>query len=88
MRIPWRAREYERTCGDCGYVWLVPRWAVRPSMKGLPSGVSLARRGTGLTRYEVNAVVTANAELAEEASAFRVCAKCGSVHYTQCRVWS
>jgi hypothetical protein len=28
MRIPWRAREYERTCGDCGYVWMVPRWAV------------------------------------------------------------
>jgi ribosomal protein S27AE len=83
MRIPWRAREYERTCGDCGYVWLVPRWAVHPPMKGLPiAGVA------GATRYEVNAVVTANADLAEEASAFRVCPKCGSVHYTQRRVWS
>jgi hypothetical protein len=79
MRIPWRARDYERTCGDCGYVWLVPRWAVHPPMQGLPI------KGAG---YGVKAVVAHNADLAEEASAFRVCAKCGSVHYTQRRVWS
>jgi hypothetical protein len=74
MRIPWRAREYERTCGDCGYVWIVPKWAVHPPMQGLPE------RGA---KYAVNSVVAANAELAEEAAAFRICPGCGSVHYTQ-----
>jgi predicted RNA-binding Zn-ribbon protein involved in translation (DUF1610 family) len=83
MRIPWRAQEYERTCDDCGYVWRVPRWAVHPPMQGLP----MVNRGTVAIRYSVDAVVTANAELAEEAASFRVCDKCGSVHYAQRRIW-
>jgi hypothetical protein len=92
MRIPWRAREYERTCDNCGYAWRAPRWAVHPPMQGLPfaglgSGMG---RGTGggrsALRYEVNSVVESNAELAEEAAAFRVCAKCGSVRYKQRRI--
>jgi hypothetical protein len=40
------------------------------------------------TRYEVNAVVTANAELAEKAATFRRCPECDSAHYRQRRVWS
>lgn len=24
MRLPWSARQYERTCADCGYAWPVP----------------------------------------------------------------
>lgn len=74
MRIPRRAREYERTCANCGNIWYAPRWAVHPPKQGLPIKGS---------KYAVNAVVAANAELAEEAAAFRVCSKCGSVHYSQ-----
>lgn len=79
MRIPWRAREYERTCADCGLARRVPGWAVHPPMQGLPM--------TG-AKWAVDAVVTANAELAEEASAFRVCSGCGSARYRQRRIWS
>jgi hypothetical protein len=82
MRIPWRAREYERTCAECGYVWRVPRWAVHPPMKGLPF-VGLG--GVGL-RAEIDSVVAANAQMADETASLRVCSKCGSVHYTQRRI--
>jgi hypothetical protein len=79
MRVPWRAREYERTCAGCGYVWLVPSSAVHPPMKGLPFA-GLGRIGM---QAEIDAVVAANAQMAEEKAAFRVCSKCGSVHYAQ-----
>ena len=75
MRVPWRAREYERTCADCGHVWRVPRWAAHPHMQGLP--MSAGNLGT------TDAVVAANAELAERASVFRTCQECGSAHYAQ-----
>jgi len=75
MRIPWLAQEYERTCDDCGHVWRVPKWAERPSMKGLQMG----RGGiAGPT-----AVVAGNAELAERAAVFRQCPECDSAHYKQ-----
>jgi len=34
MPIWWRAREYERTCADCGYAWRVPRSAVHKPISG------------------------------------------------------
>ena len=78
MRIPGLAREYERTCGDCGHTWRVPKWAAHPPMKGLPMGGN-ARTGVANS----NAVVSANAGLAERADAFRRCSECGSGHYKQ-----
>ena len=87
MGISWFAKEYERTCAECGYSWRVPR--------------SIARRGTrGSSRYRLNATtqrgslgqpkegdlasLRANLNLrAEQMEAFRICAKCGIDNFTQ-----
>lgn len=35
-------RNYERTCDDCGYTWLVPRAIARPGRRyGMSSGYSI-----------------------------------------------
>ena len=69
MRIPWLTREYERTCDDCGYVWRVPKRIAHPRMQGLPM-----TRGEVFGATRVDAVVEANAELAERAAGVSVLA--------------
>jgi hypothetical protein len=80
MHIPGLAHEYERTCDECGHAWGVPKWAVHPHMLGLPMG---ARSGVGGGLRATDAVVSANAELAERADAYARCPECGCDHYKQ-----
>jgi hypothetical protein len=82
MRIPWRVREYERTCNNCGYVWRVPKAIARPPVRGLPTAPRerIAR--------VVRDVIAENAALAERAEATRSCAKCESRQYKQRSIWS
>lgn len=79
MRMPWRAREYERTCDDCGYVWRVPVAVARPHMRA-PSHV---RAGMQLEGALIDETVEANTALSEQAAVSRRCAKCESEHYKQ-----
>ena len=78
MGIPWRTREYERTCNDCGYVWRVPKEAARPHMRGIP----MTGAGGGALA-QADAMIATNAALSERAAALRCCPRCESVDYKQ-----
>jgi hypothetical protein len=88
MRFPWRAREYERTCGDCGYAWRVPRSAIRTRpIAGFSNAPRYRRRPMvgGLDPVVVGSApeVTSSEEISEVETAFGHCPKCGSDQYTQ-----
>ena len=76
MYLPWRVREYERTC-PAGHSWRAPAWSVHPRMRGLPLGPATQRFG------RTGEVIVANAQLAERAAAFDSCPQCGDNRYRQ-----
>jgi hypothetical protein len=82
MRLPRRAREYERTCDDCGYAWRVPRRLARKHIESI-SGFSVVSRGVAIDRAELNAEIQSSMAVGEQAEAYRRCPKCSSGHYAQ-----
>ena len=46
MRLPGQAREYVRTCVECGYAWRVPRSAARRRTRSISMfSVSISAAG-------------------------------------------
>jgi len=84
MRLPWQAREYERTCASCGWSWRVPRSFARRRVQSI-SGLSVTSHGyqKAADRAELQAEVQSSMALGEQAEAFRTCPKCGSERYSQ-----
>jgi predicted nucleic-acid-binding Zn-ribbon protein len=81
MVMGFFAREWERTCAECGYTWRVPRSIARGGMSGTTERGMF--RGAGSSPRilgEINAGIEARAEQKE---AFRICAKCGADDFTQ-----
>jgi hypothetical protein len=89
MHFPWPAREFERTCADCGYIWRVPRGFVRrpfQSISGLSTGVRIrgsAMDPRGLDNSQLSAQVRAIEEIGEETEAFKSCPRCSSQQFAQ-----
>ena len=85
MPIGFFARQWERTCRQCGYTWRVPRSIARRGTRGM-SAVSFTGRtaaagwrspiGTSRIRADIGA-------RAEQMEGFRICAKCGVDDFTQ-----
>jgi hypothetical protein len=78
------AREWERTCAECGYTWRVPGSIARRGIRGM-SAWTVRGSTTGIRRSpyvlsDHNAAIEARAEQME---GYRVCAKCGVDDFTQ-----
>ena len=84
MGIGLFAREWERTCSECGYTWRVPRSIARRGIRGMSA--TTVRGATAGPMHDtrnvdaLSASIEARAELME---GFRVCAKCGADNFIQ-----
>jgi hypothetical protein len=78
------AREWERTCSECGYAWRVPRSIARRGIRGMSAmtvrGATAGPMPGTSNVSGLSADIEARAELMES---FRVCAKCGADNFTQ-----
>jgi hypothetical protein len=78
------ARDWERTCSECGYTWRVPRSIARRGIRGMSAwtvrGATTGPKHDAGNVGALSADIEARAELME---GFRVCAKCGADHFTQ-----
>jgi predicted nucleic-acid-binding Zn-ribbon protein len=78
------AREWERTCSECGYTWQVPRSIARRGIRGM-SAMTVRGATTG-PMHDTSSVSGLSADIqarAEQMEGFRVCAKCGADNFTQ-----
>jgi predicted nucleic-acid-binding Zn-ribbon protein len=84
MPLGFFAREWERTCTECGYTWRVPRSIARRGIRGMSAmtmeGNARAARMSPRGGGDYRAAIAARADLME---GFRICAKCGADHFTQ-----
>ncbi len=84
MPVGFFAREWERTCRECGYTWRVPRSIARRGIRGM-SAVSVmgATRGSWASNASMGGMRSGIAGRAELMEQFRICAKCGVDAFTQ-----
>lgn len=80
MRLPGQAREFERTCTECGYTWRVPRSAHR-RRRGT-SAYSHMPRGFYSVPDGAQEVAATEAVSAVDA-AYAHCPRCDSERYVQ-----
>jgi hypothetical protein len=82
------AREWERTCAECGYTWRVPRSIARRGIRGISgignSGLGVAGLGSARSNPHGFSDFSATIEArAEQMEGYRICAKCGVDDFTQ-----
>jgi hypothetical protein len=80
MRLPRQAREFERTCAECGYTGRVPRSAHR-RRRGISAYSPMPR---GLYSVPDNArEIAASEAVSAVGAAYAHCPRCDSERYTQ-----
>jgi hypothetical protein len=80
------AREWERSCQECGYTWRVPRSIARRGIRGMSAksvGGAFAGAGPGRISSNADAVRAGIAARADLMEGFQICAKCGTDHFNQ-----
>lgn len=95
LRALWRGLvrpEIVRTCKECGYFWKMPRYFSKRHASGMPygplAGSNMVGEGTSFGgSASVQDVTASNEDLLDEEAAFNHCAKCGSKHFSQKRMW-
>ncbi|HXW44861.1 MAG TPA: hypothetical protein VEL03_08750 [Streptosporangiaceae bacterium] len=81
MRFPWSAKEYARTCAECGYTWRVPRSAARRRVSSI--SVASVASPRSIDRAELARELTAMSADKQRIETFRHCPRCGAEHFTQ-----
>jgi hypothetical protein len=82
------AREWERTCAECGYTWRVPRSIARRGIRGISgmgmSGLDVGHMAQAARSNPRGSDFSAGVQArAEQMEGFRTCAKCGADDFTQ-----
>jgi hypothetical protein len=84
MAFGFFAREWVRTCDECGYSWRVPRSIARRGIRGTSAiafgGQSISARYSPSGGGGLRSGIGARAELME---GFQICAKCGVDNFSQ-----
>jgi predicted nucleic-acid-binding Zn-ribbon protein len=85
MRFPWQTKVVERTCGDCGYAWQVPRSSARKRVGTINAWrvAPTSRQGATVDRSELRSEVDSIAAMNQAAESLRQCPKCGADHFNQ-----
>ena len=84
MAFGFFAREWVRTCDECGYSWRVPRSIARRGIRGM-SGISAGGQAIS-ARYSPSggsAFAAGVGARAAQMEGFQLCARCGVDNYSQ-----
>ena len=84
MPFGFFAREWQRTCAECGYTWRVPRAIARRGIRGM-SAMTMGgnAHAAGMSPRGGSDYRAGIAARADQMEGFRICAKCGTDHFTQ-----
>jgi predicted nucleic-acid-binding Zn-ribbon protein len=80
------AREWERTCSECGYTWRLPRSIARRGIRGMSAFTVRGATATAGPMQDTSNISALSADIearAELMEGYRVCAKCGADDFTQ-----
>jgi ribosomal protein S27AE len=87
MWFPGQAREYERTCAECGYTWRVPKAGARRRFKLISALFVAPPRWSGhVDRAELGREVASISAANELSESLRRCPRCGCDHFAQAAV--
>ena len=76
--------QVQRTCKQCGYSWMVPRYLTKHHLES--GTASSGRIFAGSSDWKM--IAAPSEQSLEMKAELARCARCSSSHYTQKRMWS